>query len=170
MRGPTRERSHSSAQIVTRVAQHTHHGTRPTWERSLFCLKYDKIFSITGHLKEHERTHMAEKSFKCTNCDKSFSTYSTRDQTHTGEKPFLLKVWQGLLNNWPLEGTWKDPHGREAIQVHKGWQDILNILIDKKYCIYFMYSLVPKRIPDAISDPIITQHCMRNLLHNKFTS
>ena len=60
-------------------------------EKPFKCSMYDKIFSITGHLKEHERTHTGEKPFKCTNCDKSFSTYSPRDQTHREEKPKCSK-------------------------------------------------------------------------------
>ena len=66
MRGSTQERSHSSAQSVTRASwnQTTYRILRgPTWERSL---------SNAQSYKE-------------------------------------------LLNNWPLEGTWEDPHGREAI-------------------------------------------------------
>ena len=39
----------------------------------------------------------------------------------------MTNAWQDLLNNWPLEWTWEDPHGREAIQVHRVWQVPLNI-------------------------------------------
>ena len=43
-----------------------------TEEKPSKCSKYDKIFSITGHLKESERTHTVEKLFKCTKGDKTF--------------------------------------------------------------------------------------------------
>ena len=42
-----------------------------TEEKPFECSKYDKIFTITGHLKEHKRTHM-EKPFKSTKGDKTF--------------------------------------------------------------------------------------------------
>ena len=40
----------------------------------------------------------------------------------------MLKVWQHLLNSWPLEGKWEDPLSRrDSIQAHKVWQEFLNI-------------------------------------------
>ena len=40
----------------------------------------------------------------------------------------MFNVWLELLNSWPLEGTWEDPHRREAIQVHKVWQVLFKIM------------------------------------------
>ena len=39
----------------------------------------------------------------------------------------MIKVRQERLNSWPLEGTWENPHGRKAIQVHKVLQELLYI-------------------------------------------
>ena len=37
------------------------------------------------------------------------------------------KVWQVLLNIKLLENPWEDPHRRDSIQVHKVWQQLFNI-------------------------------------------
>ena len=88
-------------------------------EKPCKCKNSDKSFStyssrdqthtgekpITGHLKEHERTHTGEKPFKCKNCDKSFSTYLPRNQTHTGEKPFKCSKYDKIF---PITGHLKE--------------------------------------------------------------
>ena len=99
------------------------------------CSKYDKIFSITGHLKEHERTHTGEKPFKCTNCDKSFSTYSPRDQTHTGEKPFKCSKYDKIFpitghlkehkRNYAGEKPFKCTNSEKGLSTYSPW-DILD--------------------------------------------
>ena len=48
---------------------------------------------------------MGEKPCKCKNCDKSFSTYSPRDQTHTGEKPFKCSNYDKVF---PITGHLKE--------------------------------------------------------------
>ena len=104
MRGPTQEKSHSSAQNVTRASQ-TLVPTRDikwlTQERShssvksvqeLLNFKLLEIFK----LETHERIHLGDIPFKCTKCDKT---------------------------------TWWDmrPHRREGIHVHKVLQELLYI-------------------------------------------
>ena len=39
----------------------------------------------------------------------------------------MIKVRQEWLNSWPLEGTYENPHGRKAIQVHKVLQELLYV-------------------------------------------
>ena len=41
-------------------------------EKSFRCTQCDKSFSRVGHLNTHMRIHSGEKTFKCTQCDNSF--------------------------------------------------------------------------------------------------
>ena len=88
LRGPTRERSHSNAQIVKELLNIL------TMIGPFGCSKYHKIFSITGLLKEHERTLIGEKPFKCSKYDKILSILATwrnmsgptRERSHASTK------------------------------------------------------------------------------------
>ena len=56
-----------------------------------------------------------EKPFKCTKCDKSFSTSSylkAHERIHSGEIQ-VRKVWQVFFKIKVLEGTWERTHTEE---------------------------------------------------------
>ena len=46
---------------------------------------------------------------------------------HRGEKPFRCTKVKRVFKIKFFEGAWEDPHRREAIQVHKVSQELLNI-------------------------------------------
>ena len=71
-------------------------------------------------MKEHERTNIRERSFKCTKCDKSFLTSSylkkrTHERICSGEKPF--QVHKVFFKIKFLDGAREEPHRREAFQM-----------------------------------------------------
>ncbi len=55
------------------------------------CCECGKSFTTTRYLKQHQRIHTGEKSYKCSYCDKSFNRaehLNVHERVHTGEKPY----------------------------------------------------------------------------------
>ncbi|CAL4142205.1 unnamed protein product, partial [Meganyctiphanes norvegica] len=46
---------------------------RHTGAKPFRCSQCDKAFSTNGHLKTHQRTHTGVKPFQCSQCNKAFS-------------------------------------------------------------------------------------------------
>ena len=140
---------------ISRSSSLKEHERTHTEEKPFNCSKHDKSFSIAGHLKEHKRTHTGEKPFKCTNCDKSFSPsnyLATQEKCHSSAQTvtsvFQDQVpWRSMTGptqvkhfncskrdkSFSIAGHLKEHEithtglGRKASQVHKLWQELLNI-------------------------------------------
>ncbi|CAL4074466.1 unnamed protein product, partial [Meganyctiphanes norvegica] len=55
------------------------------------CSPCDTVSKHRGHLNNHIRTHIGEKSYQCIKCDKAFSQNNhlkLHQRTHTGHKPY----------------------------------------------------------------------------------
>lgn len=61
------------------------------------CSLCQRLFSTRGILRNHEKTHSGEKSYKC-KCDLCHKCFSKKDsldihmRTHTGERPYLSNL------------------------------------------------------------------------------
>ena len=73
-------------------------------------------------LKNHERFHKGEKPFACSQCEEGFHrrvSLNMHERSHTGDKQFACSYCDKSLEQWKIEATWKDPHQREAVCLHK---------------------------------------------------
>ena len=127
MRGPTWERSHSSAQratrhsnILTDISYLKTHERIHSGEILFKCTKCAKSFSTSSYLKNHEKIQSGEIPCKCRNCDKNFST-SWYFETHETTQEISHSSAQSVTKV-EHEEAWEDPHGREVILLHKVWQ------------------------------------------------
>ena len=128
MREPKWEKSHSSAQNVTRAF--LHQVTWIPWEEfkdplrrnSIQVHKVWRVFLTSSSLKHHERTHTDAQNVTRASRNKtslrimrgpkqerSLSNVQSVTKAWPTQDYFsMIKVWQELLNSWPLQGTW-DP-------------------------------------------------------------
>ncbi len=71
---------------------------------NVICVKRH-IYRVPAHLKSLERTHSAEKPFKCDICKQAFKQQEqlkSHTRTHTGEKPYQCDKAFSLLCNLKL--------------------------------------------------------------------
>ena len=109
MRGPTREGSHSSAQILTRASQY-----QVTWkpiigstQEGCHFIAQNKVWQSFFNIK--------------------FLEGAWDERTHTREAFQMLDVWQELLRfRPPFKDSWEDPHRRNAIPILQVYEDILS--------------------------------------------
>ena len=97
IRGPTQKKHYSNAPIVRRTFSQAHNLKK--LERAHTGEKLFKCPKCANrNLKEHEGSHSEEKPFRCT---KNFSTsiyLKTHERIHSGDSIQVHKVWQELLN------------------------------------------------------------------------
>ena len=111
-------------------------------------------------LETHETDHPHRMIFLWSKCDKSFSIagHLKEHVNPYGREAFqMLKVWQDILEIGPLKELWEDPHRREAFQMFIVWQKLLEIRPLSKPTAEFY--VVCRRVGWSGQPHLLTQKC-----------
>ena len=136
MKGITLERSHTGALSVARSSQRDLKKYQRIHEGNNHWSAPNVTGAFSHEVKIHEGNHTGEKPFNWTKCGKNFSEsgdlkdYQRKRRIHEKKKPLqCTKYYRSFYKSNEL--TWRESHWREAIQLHKVWQELLRIKILK---------------------------------------
>ena len=138
MKGIILERNHAIEQSVARPSENqvtwrTIRGREESMKRKNHCSVQNVTGAFPHQVKIHEGNYIGEKPFNCTKCGKRFFTIKRLEvpsEDPWRKQPLKCNKCDSSFST-SGEDSWRELHWREAIQLHKVWQELLKIKILK---------------------------------------